>query len=82
MSIFLPFHNFWILESAFALFGRKVGFANVPNSHDTVAQNMTQKLHVVPKPFCFGLPGIYSHGIPLHLLNSEEVAAGQSAAPA
>lgn len=39
---------------------------------------MTQKLHAVPKTFCFGLPGTYSQGIPLHLLNSEEVAASWS----
>lgn len=53
-------------------------FANTFNLSNAVAQSMTQKLHTLPKTFSFGLPGTYSQGIPLHLLNREEVAASWS----
>jgi len=43
-----------------------------------VAQSLTQRLHAVPKTFCSGLPGTFSQGIPLPLLNSKEVAASWS----
>lgn len=76
--IFLPYCNFWIHESTSTIFGRKADYAKILNSHNMVTQSMTQKLHAVPKPFCFNLPGTESQGIPLQLLNSEEVAASWS----
>lgn len=67
LNLYTYFHHLWQSD-----------FANTFNFSNAVAQSMTQKQRTLSKTFCSGLPGSYSQGIPLHLLNREEVAASWS----